>query len=492
MISLPIGARSPAHPTILRSIKTAIILTLGALGAHTALADGPPHQNVEFALDSSLSYDSNPNYGQVNGGGAFSNYTGGSLFLNEDTPRFKALVGAIGGYTQYEGSASSYGFAEGSLNARAEYAFIPERFYWTASELFGQNATNAYAGPSLANQTNVNIFSTGPQFILPLGDEFHINAGGSVGEARYAGQTGENSNRENLNIGLSHPIERFDTISVQGTYQKLDYVDVATNLYGYTANYAIENVFFRWFEGSTRNDMTIELGEGRVTQGNISYNSPTIRLNLNRLVTAHWNLGVAASEEYSDTAQQITNSLINNRNPLPIPTPGPPMASYAQLTAQPIKVDEVRITAKFVANRTQFVGGIYESREDYLDYSADNTTNLGVSGHFTRRLSFKTDLSVSAGVGRVSYAAGALVQRTENIGPTLAWRATPSFIVSAGVAYERRISSNTEYSYSDMKATIGVRWSPFHNVGSFNQAPSSFSGVGGSSMSNIFSVPSSF
>jgi hypothetical protein len=490
MVSRSIGSPPPAQSALLRCIRASLLLGLGTLTAGTALADGPPHQNFEFALDSSVSYDSNPQYAQVSPGGAMSTFTGGSLFLNEDTPRFKALVGATGGYTQYEGS-TSYGYAEGSMNARAEYAFIPDRFYWTASELYGQNATNAYAGPSLANETNVNIFSTGPQFILPLGDEFHLNAGGSLGEARYQGQASEDSNRENLNIGLSHPIERFDTISVQGTYQKLNYVDIATNIYGYTADYSIENVFFRWFEGSTRNDMTVELGEGRVTQGTTKYSSPTLSVNLNRLVSPHWNLAVVASTEYSDTAQQITNSLINYRNPLPTPTPGLPVAANAQLSAQPIKVDEVRFTAKFVANRTQFVGGIYESREDYLDSPAENTTNFGLSGRFTRRLTFKTDLSVTAGITKVSYAAGALVQTTDDIGPSLSWRATSSFIISTSIAYERRTSSENEYSYSDMKATIGVRWSPFHNVGTFNQSPSSFEGVGGSGMSNIFKAPAS-
>jgi hypothetical protein len=487
MVSRSIGSPSPA---ILRCIRASLMFGLGTLAAGAAFADGPPHQTFEFALDSSVSYDSNPEYAQVSPGGAMSTFTGGSLFINEDTPRLKALIGASGGYTQYEGS-TNYGYAEGSMNARLEYAFIPEHFYWTASELFGQNATNAYAGPSLANETNVNIFSTGPQFILPLSDEFQINAGGTVGEARYQGQAGEDSNSESVNIGLSHPIERFDTVSVQGTYRKLNYVDVTTNIYGYTADYSIENVFFRWFEGSTRNDMTVELGEGRVVQGSQQYASPTVSVNLNRAVSPHWNLGIVASEEYSDTAQQITNSLINSRQPLPTPTPGLPSTSIAneQLSAQPMKVDEVRFTAKFVANRTSLVGGIYESREDYLDAPADNTTNFGVSGRFTRRLTFKTDLSVSAGIAKVSYAGGALVQTTDDFGPTLAWRATPSFIISAGVAYERRTSTESEYSYSDMKATIGVRWSPFHNVGTFDQAPTSFGGVGGSGMSNIFTVP---
>ena len=487
MVSWSISSAPPALSALLRCIRASLLLALGTLTAGIALADGPGHQNFEFALDSSVSYDSNPQYAQVSHG-AMSTFTGGSLFINEDTPRFKALVGATGGYTQYEGS-TSYGYAEGSMNARAEYAFIPDRFYWTASELFGQNATNALAGPSLANETNVNIFSTGPQFILPLGDEFHLNAGGSVGEARYQGQAGEDSNRMNFNIGLVHPIERFDTISLQGTYQKLTYPDVATNIFGFSSNYSIDNVFFSWFEGSTRNDMTVELGEGRVTQGNTQYNSPTIRVNLNRLVSPHWNLGVVASEEFSDTSQQITNSLINNRNPLPIPTPGLPTATNQQLSQQPIKVEELRFTAKFVANRTQFVGGIYESREDYLDSPSENTTNFGLSGRYTRRLTFKTDLSVSAGITKVSYAAGALVQTTDDLGPTLSWRATPSFIVSTGIAYERRTSNLSVYSYSDMKATIGVRWSPFHNTGTFNQAPSSFEGVGGSGMSNIFKAP---
>jgi hypothetical protein len=64
-------------------------------------------------------------------------------------------------------------------------------------------------------------------------------------------------------------------------------------------------------------------------------------------------------------------------------------------------------------------------------------------------------------------------------------------ILSGDVNYERRTSSLLQYGFSDYRISIGLRWSPFHNSGTFDQAPSSFSGVGGSGMQNIFTVPGS-
>jgi hypothetical protein len=452
-----------------------------------SIADRRPHQELEFAVDASAGYDSNPGLVAGQNAGDATVYTGASLFLLENLPRLKALVGATGGYTDFLGGSRA-GYALGAVDARAEYAIIPERFYWTASEVFGQNATSAVAAPTASNLTNTNMFSTGPQFVIPVGDN-RINLGAGEGIARYAGESTQNNDRLNLNAGFTHPIDRFQSISLDGTYQRITYVDQILNPYSIGSNYSIENIFVQWFEGTVRNDMVVDVGDGRVVQGARVFKSPTLHLNLNRATAPHWNLGLVAESEYSDTAQQFTNALITNRNPVinGIPTPG--QIAAEQLTAQPIQTDQLRLTAKYTAPRTVFTGGIYAIKEDYLDDPRFNTTNYGISGRYSRRLSFNTDLSVSAGYQRVSYPGSTLVEQTEDIGPMFSWHVVDNFIVSASINYERRTASNVGYGYNDYRGFINFRWSPFDNRGTFDESPTAFGGVGGGGMQNIFSVP---
>ena len=461
-----------------------------ALALIAAAPLGHAAQQFEWAMDASAGYDTNPGYLGLGNKGSETLYAGGSVFLDDQTARLKSRLGGTGGFLEYSGGAYPSRFV-GALDGQFEYQIVPRLFFWTLDETFGQSTTNMLAGPSPSNMTNVNLFSTGPQFHIPLADSYYATAGGQVGFARYESGSVPDDSRRSANLALTHQLAHFTTVSLQGDWTHILYSNSeALNPTTYGSGYDLENLFGRYVHNTVRSSYVIDLGEGRVRQAGIDHTSPTFRFNLSDQILPHFNLGIAGGTAFSDTAQQFRHSLTNGRIPLPT-TPGviPGSTVSEALTSEPVRADSLRLVGKYVAPRTIIVGGVGVARNEYLINSVNNTDTANASISATRRMTHKLDLQANVAYEHRKFLDGGTRDGTITAGTSLGWHLESNFLITASYLYTHRAATSAEYDYVDNKIYVGVRWSPYHQHGSFTSTPNTFMGVGGSGSQTLFSTP---
>lgn len=451
------------------------------------------HNTLEWALDGAAGWDQNPGYlpglnlGHLSGGSSFSLYTGGSLFYTLLTPKLRVDLAGTAGYLKY--SNSSYpSHVIASIDGKAQYTLLSRVLFWNADETFGQATTNVLAGPSTLNSTNINMFSTGPELIVPITYLWHFRFNASAGRTIYQNHTYPNDTRLQGSAALVHDISRYTNMALQGTYEKIQYS--SSGLYqgvslaglGYQnypySSYSLESAYLHYALQGFRNNVSVDAGEGFITQSGRTTTSPMIHLNLQHRFTPHLSGAILLAHDQTDTAAQFSHSLIYGRLPTSLNN-----LSYRPVSQNlingPVQTESVVTSATWTAPRTQFEVNANYSKNHYVDNSQWNSTTYGVGAYFLHRFTRHVDLKLNASEERNTYASLFTHDNTLDASALLGWHVTRDTQLTFGYRFSRRSANRGGYSYIDNSLYIGFRFSPFSYVGFSNAMPTSFSGVGG-------------
>lgn len=420
------------------------------------------HESLNWALDSAVGYDQNPGLGVTAENArapipSMSEYTGGSLFYNLADTRLKAHVVGTAGYLDYLGGAYP-GHTLASVDAQVQYTLVPKSLYWTLDETFGQATTNFFAGASALNSTNVNLLSTGPQWILPLSSDWRFSAGAQGGFLKYDSDKFASDRRLSGNSALIHDLSHLSSLSLQLTYQHIGYASQPTlNLNGPAASYAREDLFVSYNHTGIRNTISVDLGEGRVQQHLKTSYDPTARLTVYHRVSPYLNVGVIAEQQQSDTAQQFVHQL--NVRGLPSPSSNLNYNPIEQdLVSVPLKVDEVRLVAKYKVPRWVWQGeaGLLTNR--YFGAAQENFTERRLDTSLTHRFNRSLDgeLRVFAEEHHFYFDDGST--RATRLEATLGYHLSAHMLVTANVHHQTQAATIGRYNYQDTGVYIGFRY----------------------------------
>jgi hypothetical protein len=183
----------------------------------------------------------------------------------------------------------------GSIDAYLDLGIVPERVSWLFNENYGQAQIDPYAPPSPFNQEQVNVFSTGPSFDLPLGSRTILNIAARRDSRKFEDSTQLDSDGESADLGVARTVSPTTTLGLTVTGRQLEY-DIPFN----------DNRVSSWYADYQKQlasgDVMLALGRSKATfdATGAETDAPYVDFSWQRAVGARSVLTVSAANQLGD------------------------------------------------------------------------------------------------------------------------------------------------------------------------------------------------
>lgn len=218
---------------------------------------------------------------------------GAAIDLAHDGSRFD--FDARGDIDRVEFLDDSYdGRVLGSVNALANFDFVPERFSWSAQDTFGQVESDPFAPETPENLENVNYFSTGPVVTLALGSALRLQLNGSYSATDYE-TSPLDSNVYGGAAAFIHPLSDLSNLSLNVSTERTEFGDIAG------ADYDRRSGYLRYAVEGSRTGLTVDVGYTEIDRGGDDNSGVLGRLSFDRRVSPSSAVTLFLTDQISDS-----------------------------------------------------------------------------------------------------------------------------------------------------------------------------------------------
>ncbi len=340
------------------------------------------------------------------------------------------------------------------LNSAATWMIRPQ-FSWTGEDYYGQIPINPQATNTPNNIQNVNVFTTGPNWLLRMDPLNSLELG-----ARYDNfhsDTGNNnSNRVSAFAGWLYQYSPITVFSLNYNAQHSAYAQNAGN-----SGYDRQDLFLRMNARRPYAALIMDLGNTWLKQsGPGSVTGVYARLLASRQLTETSTASLSAGSTITDTAEQILAS-----------------EGVGTVAAGSIaSTDTYRLT-DVDANYLNSEGYVTDSIDLFYDrlkyytapldqYATGTYVNLGYE--FSRAFSG----SVFGSYRRTLFYTGSIVNRDNTEGSQLTYRVRPNLFLGLLGQETRRRSTAVGSSYSETRVVMSITYySNYSLITAGNVAP---------------------
>jgi hypothetical protein len=411
--------------------RVATLATLCAIPVQllAAEAGGNDANTFQYGLSAGATYSDNIARTSADKDTDTSVDAGFYAALRHDRGRLDASVNADLNYQARTGGDYPDSLS-GGLAARAAYQLLHDRLTWVAQENLGQALRDSRDAATPGNSQNLNVFSTGPDIVLPLGARTDANLQGRWTDTSYE-ESDFGTRRLSGTIGLARQVGEHSSLSLNGSMEKTKYKELPSE-----NDYETRSVYMGWSATGARTVVDFNVGYTRLEdQLNVS-NGMTYSLGVQRELTSRSNMALRAGREFGDAAdellrsQRIRDVSIGDR---PIET-----------AADPRRSDYVTANWGFEGARS----------------------SLSLSGDWRRDVQTRSvDQNRRSLAGRL--------QLTRNIGPRLG--------VDFHTGYRTEDFTTASIEFDEWDVGVGVRWSVTRAMG-LNLAWDHYTGDGDTSL----------
>lgn len=334
----------------------------------------------------------------------------------------------------------------GGVNAKLDFAFVPERFTWSFVENFGQLTSDPFAADTPENRENISYFTTGPQFEQPLGDSFSLILSGRLSDAQY-----EVSNLDNRETGgslsLAKKLSSAGQLSLVADVSRLEFDDAVAN-----TDYDRTEVYLLYDLQGSRTDLSLEGGtttldiEGEKSSGLLA------KINLVRRLSRSARLTVGGGSQFSNSGDLFRDG----QNYFGVN----PDVSDVTGSGDPFERQFGQLAFDFDRNRTSLGVSVMTSQESYETETDLDRQITNWNGYLRRSLSGTMQVALFVGFEQQSYDNISFDVDELRAGVSLDW----SFARTLGLRldYMRfdRDTSTGESDYAENQASLFLVWSP--------------------------------
>ena len=189
----------------------------------------------------------------------------------------------------------------GNFSGYGSYSLIPDFIHWMAQDSFGQGLIDPFASQSPGNLENINTFTTGPSFTIPLGTLTMLNV-----SARYSRVTYQVSPLDSNNYGgslnLTHLLSARSRISFNIQDQRYDYTDPIN------PNYEEREAFVRYAIEGARTRIDADVGYDQIHGDALDSNGLLARLNISRTIAEGSVVSLSAGRDTSNSSSFLTQT----------------------------------------------------------------------------------------------------------------------------------------------------------------------------------------
>jgi hypothetical protein len=268
----------------------------------------------------------------------------------------------------------------GGLSGRLNFAFVPDRFMWIVEDDFGQSFIDPRDIETPANRQNLNVFSTGPTVVLPLGTRTELSISGRWTDVNYE-ESDLDSERLVGTLALSRAMGDTSSLSLNASSQRVEFDAAPPN-----SDYDLHSVWLGYRARGVRTTLALSGGVSSLHDFGDSSDGPLFDLTLTREVGARSSLSVNAGTRFYDAA----DSFVRDRGLQDIVTGN----EDAVPARDPFQQDYLTVTWTLEGTRTTLeLSADWRDEEREVDASFDReSTGLGLE--LSRRVGARTGVSV--------------------------------------------------------------------------------------------------
>jgi hypothetical protein len=299
------------RPRYIRKRDRVVILAIALYGFCPAVLFAG---DIAYGLGYSSEYSSNITQVPVNAQKEWINSVMAGVGYAEYTPDLAARVLSQVQYDKYE-----YVFGEETLfnlDSSAVWTVSPQRFNWSVQDVYRQLPIDLTVTETPINRENVNVFSTGPDFLLHFSPVQTLVLGARYGNF-YTAHTNTDNNNSSGFARWQYQATSQMTYSLN--YEVLDVKykdDVANN------NFKQQNLYFRADSRPSRSEYILDLGTTQINQDrNSVVRQGSGKLSWVREINPETNMGASVGAGSSNTGNDVLAASTAAAGPTPSPAP---------------------------------------------------------------------------------------------------------------------------------------------------------------------------
>jgi hypothetical protein len=335
----------------------------------------------------------------------------------------------------------------GRFDGLASLQIVPDNFKWVAEDYFGQAQVDPFEPLTPLNVQYVNVFSTGPDFRVRLGD-----TGFAQMDLRYATTHYQTSplsgDRELANLSVGDQLSPVSSVSLNVDEQRLRFDDTSVN-----TDYDRRESYARYQLTGARTGIELELGATQTNQTERWVSAPLAKLSLRRLVSRSLTLTLTLGHQLTDASDSFRN--------LKSGATGGIVISPAIGTTESYLSNYGSAELLFERDRTRFaLSGRYE-RDTYAESTPLDLTDSAVEAFVQRLMTPIWTLQLQGSWRRFDYFNGGYAETNWPVGAALIL--TPGRHVDVKLSADHILHevSGRGFDYTENRVLLVVEYRPW-------------------------------
>jgi hypothetical protein len=278
--------------TTLAIVPASLLLTALAWPVTLSAQEAETQTNIGFRVGAA--YTDNLRRDQTEEGSLFG-IAGVDLGIRRSSPRTNINVN--GRLERYFYESNLVGDENtGSISAGLEYLLVPQVLHWQFSNTFGQVRRDLFRAAGPGNRENLNVFSTGPDLIVPLGRRMRATFSGRYEDRRYFESDILDSNAWSGQAGLSRVLSPVDEAGIGVSARRIEY-DGA-----FTDPIDIYSAFGTYNRQMANGNVSVQAGVNALDFLDETRMGVLLRFDATRELTARSTITVRGRREFQDAS----------------------------------------------------------------------------------------------------------------------------------------------------------------------------------------------
>ena len=334
----------------------------------------------------------------------------------------------------------------GFINASALVRLSKQNFSWFFAENQGQQIIDPLQAVTPDNRENVNFFTTGPRFSLPLGVRTRLNLDGNFSDVQYEEGPLDNQ-RFGGSIGLERELSPSRSLSFIVDADRIEYDDSPPN-----DPVDRQSVFFRLETAAARSQLSLDLGWNQVERAGTEGDGLLADLEWSRQISAQSTFSLHAGTRFSDSGDifRFIQSIDNRRGG----------TQDVQNVNDPFRLDTASVSYVFNRTRTRFSAYAFYEDENYESRSDLDRDRSGITLDISRDLTRSLNGALFATLSNRDYSNTTRSDDDTTFGFRLRWNFSRTIGLYLRVQRIERDSDDASFDYEENRAYLGLVFRP--------------------------------
>jgi hypothetical protein len=338
----------------------------------------------------------------------------------------------------------------GGLTATADYHLLSDRLSWSVQDNFAQALVNAIDVASPQNTQNVNVITTGPRVVMPLGTRTSVALEGGATNVWYQ-ESDFGNNRLIGGVSLLRQLGAGSQLSLNGQAESVKYSDLPQS-----ADYDIKSAYLGWTARGVKTTLHLDAGYTQLSQDTGNTSGARFLLDITRRLNARTELKLDAGRSFGNSAdnlrgdQSIRGVSANSR----------PDA----VSADPMRADVVSAAWRFGSSRSSAALRADWRRENHSRQTEYNHTETRGDAEVGRVLGPRLSIELRGGYSVSKYNLSDVRFSEWEVGAGATWRANAALSIGLRLSHSMGTGDTSKglgtRDYTENRGELRLAYTP--------------------------------